>query len=83
MHRPATTVFWLAFFITPGFAQASAKAHVEPVEFEMMTRIEVKAATHEYGKSTALFYNADTEQCVRKTRPRLIQTVAPSKVRIL
>jgi hypothetical protein len=53
MQLPVTTVFWLAFFTTPGFAQASAKAHVESVGFEMMTWIEVKAATHEYGKATA------------------------------
>jgi hypothetical protein len=62
MHRPATTVCWLAFFMTPRVAQASAKAHVEPVEFEMMRCVEVKAAIHEHDKTTAVVYHAETAQ---------------------
>src|SRR5882762_8571130 len=62
MHGLTTTVCWLAFFMTLSPAQTSVKAHEAPVEFEMMTWVEVKAAIHDHGKTTALVYNGGTEQ---------------------
>ena len=61
MQRLTVTISLLAFF-TSVSAQISPKAPKDLVEFEMMTWVEVKAAIHEHGKTTALVYNGGTEQ---------------------
>src|ERR1039457_4904223 len=61
MHRLIATACLFAF-LPSSHAQISAKATKDLVEFEMMTWVEVKAAIHEQGKTTALVYNGGTEQ---------------------
>ena len=61
MHRLISATCLLAF-LPVSHAQISAKAPKDLVEFEMMTWVEVKAAIHEQGKTTALVYNGGTEQ---------------------
>src|ERR1017187_6169197 len=76
MHRLGSALCLLAF-LPVSHAQISAKAPKDLVEFEMMTwvevkaaihdqgkttALEVKAAIHDQGKTTALVYNGGTEQ---------------------
>jgi creatinine amidohydrolase len=56
MNRLIASLSLLALFLPSGRAQTDL------IDFEMMTWVEVKAAIHQQGKTTALLYNGGTEQ---------------------
>jgi creatinine amidohydrolase len=64
MYRTATAtcLLALALFMPALRAQTSPRPSKDLVDFEMMTWVEVKAAIHQQGKTTALVYNGGTEQ---------------------